>query len=61
MQKETTAQAFSCELSEILQNSFFKENVWTAASDLCKYLKMLSIIIAFAQYIWIFGICENRV
>ena len=28
-QKETPAQLFSCELCEILQNSFFKEHVWT--------------------------------
>ena len=60
-QKETPAQAFSCELSKILQNSFFKEHVLTASSDLGKYLKALAIIIAFSEYIWIFGICKNRV
>ena len=60
-QKETPVQAFSCELSEILQKSFFKEHVWTNSSDLVKYLRTLAIIIAFAEYIWIFGICENRV
>ena len=30
-------------------------------SDLGKYLKMLAIIIPFAEYFWIFGICENSV
>ena len=60
-QKETPAQAFSCELSEILQNSFFKEHVWTDSSDLGKYLRTLAIITAFAEYVWIFGICENHV
>ena len=58
-QKESPAQVFSCALSEILQNNFFKEHVWTTASDLGKYLKMLAIIIAFAEYIWIFGICKT--
>ena len=42
---------FSSELYEILQNSFLKEHVWTAASDLGKYLKTLAIIIVFAKYI----------
>ena len=60
-QKEAPAQAFSYELSEVLQNSFFKEHVWTATSDLGKYLKTLAIIIAFLEYIWIFGICGNHV
>ena len=44
-----------------IQNNFFKEHVWTAVSDLGKYLKTLAIIIAFVAYIWGFGICENRV
>ena len=60
-QRETPVQAFSCELSEILQKSFFKEHVWTNSSDLGKYLRMLAIIIAFAENIWIFGNCESRV
>ena len=60
-QKVTPAQAFSCELSKILQKSFFKEHVWKNSSDLGKYLRTLAIIIALAEYIWIFGICENRV
>ena len=47
---------FSFELYEILQNSFLKEHVWTAASDLGKYLKTLAIICknifqVFAKYI----------
>ena len=45
-QKGTPAQVFSYELC--------KELVWTAASDLGKYLKILAITIAFAEYIWIF-------
>ena len=60
-QKEIPLLVFSCELSEILQNSFFKEHLWTATSDLDGYLKTLPITIAFAEYIWILGICENRV
>ena len=31
------------------------------SSDLGKYLRMLAVKIAFGKYIWIFGICENRV
>ena len=36
--KEAPAQPFFSELSEIPQNSFFKEHVWTADSNLGKYL-----------------------
>ena len=50
-QKDAPAQAFSCELSEILQNSFFKEHLLMTASDLGNYLKTLVIIIAFSEYI----------
>ena len=59
--KEAPAQPFFSELSEIPQNSFFKEHVWTADSNLGKYLKTLAIVIAFSENIWLFGICENRV
>ena len=54
-QKETPAQVFSCELCNILQNSFFEEHRWTAVSDLRKCLKALAIIIVFEGFFWIFG------
>ena len=49
---------FFCELFEILQNSFFKEHAWPAASDLGKYLKTLAIIIAFSEYNWIWHLLK---
>ena len=58
-EKETPAQVFSGGLCKTLRESFFKEHVWMTASDLGKYLKTLAIIIAFAEYIWIFGIWSN--
>ena len=51
----------SCELCEILQNSL-RTRVNGCCSDLGKcfrYLKTLAIIIAFAEYLWIFGIWSN--
>ena len=52
--KETPAQVFSCELCEILQNSFLKEHVWMVTSDLGKHLKTLAIIFELlgSEVIW---------
>ena len=58
---ETLKSALGHSILHYFQKSFFKEHVWTNSSDLVKYLRMLAIIIAFAENILIFGICESRV
>ena len=32
IKNETLAQVFSCEFSEIFKNTYFEEQLWTAAS-----------------------------
>ena len=58
---ETLKSALGRSILHYFQKSFFKEHVWTNSSDLGKYLRMLAIIIAFAENIWVFGNCESRV
>ena len=74
IEKETTTQVFSCEFCKILQNTFFKEYVWTAASAppvllnkfVCwrmkttfSYLIFYNLLVSFLQSLW--GLCWQQI
>ena len=42
-QKETLAQVFSCEFSEICKSTFFTENLWATASVVNSYIRTVTI------------------
>ena len=44
IEKEASAQVFSCEFCEISKNTFFTENVWTTDSLFRNFSKIVSEI-----------------